>query len=217
MQEQGASTVELTSNVGDAQETQQLSPSDGVHGNDYFSLYELPSPVPTSKSLSPKVATPSRSHSRSPIQQKLPSSVEIIEPKTAEDYLTMGIEAHLIESPEALSQSAEFFEISAKLNGGTPFGMLMWGLCLRHGWGVPIDERKGFIWLRRACEIAVGDLEGLQIPSARERSSPERLPAITQGVLTEVKAELVLAIYEVGQCFFQGWGVTRDRKLGFVS
>jgi hypothetical protein len=28
---------------------------------------------------------------------------------------------------------------------------------------------------------------------------------------------LVLAIYEVGQCFFQGWGVKKDQKMAVVS
>jgi len=27
----------------------------------------------------------------------------------------------------------------------------------------------------------------------------------------------VLAIYEVGQCFFQGWGVSKDQKMAVVS
>ena len=29
--------------------------------------------------------------------------------------------------------------------------------------------------------------------------------------------ELVLAVYEVGQCFFQGWGVPKDKAMGVVS
>ena len=33
----------------------------------------------------------------------------------------------------------------------------------------------------------------------------------------KVQAELVLAIYEVGQCFFHGWGVSKDQKMGVVS
>ena len=37
--------------------------------------------------------------------------------------------------------------------------MLMWGLTLRHGWGVPPNEEKGFKWLRKAAEDAVADLE----------------------------------------------------------
>jgi hypothetical protein len=37
--------------------------------------------------------------------------------------------------------------------------MLMWGLTLRHGWGVQKDEKRAYVWLRRAAECAVGDLE----------------------------------------------------------
>ena len=32
-----------------------------------------------------------------------------------------------------------------------------------------------------------------------------------------VQTELVLAIYEVGQCFFQGWGVPKDQKMAVVE
>jgi TPR repeat protein len=38
-------------------------------------------------------------------------------------------------------------------------GMLMWGLTLRHGWGVQKDENRGFVWIRKAAEAAVGNLE----------------------------------------------------------
>ncbi|KAI0079077.1 HCP-like protein [Panus rudis PR-1116 ss-1] len=75
--------------------------------------------------------------------------------------------------------------------------MLMWGLALRHGWGVEKSEEKGFKWLKKAAECAVGDLE-----SARK------------GGLGDVKDELVLAIYEVGQSFYRGWGVEKDKKMG---
>jgi len=119
------------------------------------------------------------------------------------------------ESPDSLPQSAKFFEISANLDGGTPFGMLMWGLCLRHGWGVPKDEKQGFIWLRQACEIAVGEFEELQGQPPGEKNSSNKMSTAADGALKGAKAELVLAIYEVGQCFFQGWGVNRDRSMGF--
>ena len=32
-----------------------------------------------------------------------------------------------------------------------------------------------------------------------------------------VQSELVLAIYEVGQSFFRGWGVEKDKKMAVVS
>ena len=31
-----------------------------------------------------------------------------------------------------------------------------------------------------------------------------------------VRGELVLAIYEVGQCFFRGWGVKKDAAMALV-
>ncbi|KDQ54993.1 hypothetical protein JAAARDRAFT_134790 [Jaapia argillacea MUCL 33604] len=73
----------------------------------------------------------------------------------------------------------------------------MWGLTLRHGWGCEKNEKSGFNWLRKAAEIAVDDLETMRDGS--EKSA--------------IKSELVVAIYEVGQCFFQGWGVPKDQKM----
>ena len=87
--------------------------------------------------------------------------------------------------------------------------MLMWGLTLRHGWGVEIDEKKAFIWLRRACEISLGDLENL---NKKEKSSSKD-KKLGDGIRTE----LVMAIYEVGQSFFQGWGVKKDKAMAVVS
>ncbi|KAI0320145.1 HCP-like protein [Amylostereum chailletii] len=99
------------------------------------------------------------------------------------------------------------------MDGGSGFGMLMWGLTLRHGWGCVADAKQGFAWLRRAAEAAVGDLEGL-------RNQMGMLGAgggTEGGDKSAVKAELVLAIYEVGQCFLQGWGVKKDPKMAVVS
>jgi TPR repeat protein len=125
----------------------------------------------------------------------------------------LGIQKHLHDSPASLAQSASYFEASATLNGGCGFGMLMWGLTLRHGWGVQSDAQQGFAWLKRACELAVGDLEGLEMTNQR---SINKLSQMKGKLRQEVKTELTLAIYEVGQCFFQGWGVPRDRVMGFV-
>jgi len=106
----------------------------------------------------------------------------------------MGITYH---ERDQLALSAHCFEQSATLNGGCGFGMLMWGLSLRHGWGVKRDEKIGFAWVRQAADAAVGDLEG----------------AVNGVEVDAVKNELVLAIFEVGQCYSKGWGVKEDKKL----
>lgn len=116
--------------------------------------------------------------------------------RTSQEYLQLGIQHH---ETNQLKESAACFEKSATQDGGCGVGMLMWGLTLRHGWGCEKNERLGFKWLRRAAESAVADLE-----NARKGGSLD---------VSAVKSELVLAIYEVGQCFFQGWGVPKDQKM----
>jgi len=110
----------------------------------------------------------------------------------------MGITYH---EHDQLAASAHCFERSATLNGGCGFGMIMWGLTLRHGWGVKRDEKFGFAWVRQAADAAVGDLEA----------------AVNDGAVdvNVDKDELVLAIFEVGQCYSKGWGVKEDKKLAF--
>lgn len=122
------------------------------------------------------------------------------------DCLHLGIEQH---EKGTLERAAYYFERAATLNGGVGSGMLLWGLSLRHGWGVHADPARGFRWIQRAAESVVGDLSGI----------------VSRGVLTEdeheaatsaARHDLVLAIYELGMCFRQGWGIKKDRKLALM-
>ena len=119
-------------------------------------------------------------------------------PQTPHEFLALGILHH---EANRLQESAYCFERAATEHGGCGVGMLMWGLSLRHGWGTEKDEREAFGWLRKAADAAVTDLE-------RAKEKGER---------NAVKSELVLAIYEVGQCFFHGWGVETDKRMAVVS
>lgn len=116
--------------------------------------------------------------------------------QTPLDCLQLGIQYH---QANRLELSATYFEKSAKERGGCGVGMLMWGLALRHGWGCEKNEARGFKWLAKAAESATEDLE-----KARQGNGMDP---------NTVKQELVIAIYEVGQCFFQGWGVRKDQKM----
>ncbi|KAL5490089.1 hypothetical protein ACEPAI_4922 [Sanghuangporus weigelae] len=166
------------------------SPSTTTHF-DQFKIAEVSNNAPSVSSPSPSGLTSpgkkGKSHS-SAKHDDLPA-----DPKTADDYLALGIAHH---EADRLKESAECFEKSATLEGASGAGMLMWGLSLRHGWGVPKDEPRAFKWLKRAAEHAVVDLQ--QGRDGRDA----------------VKKELVLAVYEVGQCFFQGWGVPKDKAMG---
>jgi hypothetical protein len=165
-----------------------------------YSYYQLDSPTrsPTMDTLQ----VPPSPHAPPPINPpplaSPASKNDPQQPALADQLLQQGIQHH---EANRLREAAIAFERSATTPGGSGVGMLMWGLTLRHGWGCPKNESLGFSWLRRAAEAAVGDLE-------RARA----------GVDTNaVRGELVLAIYEVGQCFLQGWGVKKDHKMAVVS
>lgn len=205
-----------------------LRPASPVSLYSHYSYYPMDSPIaspttpvapstssdsPCTTHLSPNYSpsrldksppTPASQNTKSPptpVSQhaKPPSAPQpnLENPQTAQDYLQLGIVHH---EANRLTESAACFEKSATINGGCGVGMLMWGLAQRHGWGCPQSEAAGFRWLRRAAEVAVEDLE-----KARAGSDSGA-----------VKSELVLAIYEVGQSFFRGWGVEKDKKMAVV-
>lgn len=175
-----------------------------LYSNSY-SFYQLDSAVPSPTFQSPR-STPDVSPATS-----RPASDE---PQTPEEFLQLGIQYH---EANQLRDSAVCFEKSAKEQGGCSVGMLMWGLTLRHGWGCEKNEKGGFKWLTKAAESAVEDLEkarkGLDVGGVRVSC-----PLLVCRQLPHVhwQEELVLAIYEVGQCFFQGWGVAKDQKMAVV-
>lgn len=177
------------------------SPTSSLYSK--FSYYELDSPSssPTSDSLqvpaSPHTPAPPQ-RAASPLTPDPAPRDNSQQAELADQLLQEGIRHH---EANRLREAAIAFERSARTPGGSGVGMLMWGLTLRHGWGCPKDEILGFSWLRRAAEAAVGDLE-------RARAGLD---------MSAVRGELVLAIYEVGQCFFQGWGVKKDQKMAVVS
>ncbi|PBL01859.1 HCP-like protein [Armillaria gallica] len=158
-----------------------------------YSFYQLDnaSSSPSSPHFPPGAQSQPNVVSQPTTQSPLPA---LNAPTTQTDYLQLGITHH---EANRLTESASCFEKSATLDGGCGVGMLMWGLTLRHGWGCPKNEKTGFSWLRKAAELALGELEQQRGMSGKE----------------EVKSELVLAIYEVGQCFFHGWGVVKDQKM----
>ncbi|KAH9939005.1 HCP-like protein [Epithele typhae] len=166
--------------------TQRVVSASSVYSD--YSYYELPA-TPTGGSYPVSAPSPRTSHANAK-----PQSDALANPQTPQDFLQLGIKAHLENRLEA---SAQAFERSATLDGGCGVGMLMWGLAQRHGWGCVQDEARGFAWLRRAAELAVGDLE-------KEGK---------EGDMGAVRSELVLAIYEVGQSFFRGWGVQKDKEM----
>lgn len=132
--------------------------------------------------------------------------------QTAQDYLQAGIEAH---ERGDLERSAGLFERAAREDGGCGAGMLMWGLSLRHGWGCQVNESRAFKWLQKAAESVIEDLDSSLKSSTHPPKSKINGLSVQQRNESDVvaKSELVLAIYELGQCFMRGWGCKKDKQL----
>ncbi|KAI9490597.1 hypothetical protein BDB00DRAFT_916104 [Zychaea mexicana] len=114
-------------------------------------------------------------------------------------HVQKGIEYHELG---ALEQATHQFRIAAK--EGSPIGMLLYGLSLRHGWGCRANSTLAFQYLQKAAEHAV---DGLQ----KSSEGKTKMDALLQSR----KGELVLAIYELGVSFDQGWGTARSRETAF--
>ncbi|KAF8350298.1 HCP-like protein [Amanita rubescens] len=176
-----------------------LSPAASLYSSYSYYPFDGSLSRSTSSSPAPSPAVQQQHINAGPQNTRAPESINDLSsqgPQTPQEYLQLGIQCH---EANKLEDSARHFEKSANENGGCGIGMLMWGLTLRHGWGCPKDEKRGFKWLRQAAENAVDDLENARIGSSLDPQA--------------IQTELVLAIYEVGQCFFQGWGVPKDQKM----
>ncbi|KAL7275131.1 hypothetical protein RUND412_001950 [Rhizina undulata] len=122
-----------------------------------------------------------------------PKSMSILT-KTDDERIQEAIRLH--EAGE-LSKSAEIFSQLADPNGpNNPLSQVLYGLALRHGWGVEEDLEKAMIYLRAAAQNSAAVEEAALRAGMKKGGS--------------AKGELVLAIFELGNCFRQGWGVEKD-------
>ncbi|PWW79191.1 HCP-like protein [Tuber magnatum] len=96
-----------------------------------------------------------------------------------------------------LGKSTAIFGRLADPKGpNNPLSQVLYGLALRHGWGIEPDLPRALTYLQSA---------------ARNSAAVEEL-ALKAGMAKGggAKGELVLAIFELGNCFRHGWGVQKD-------
>ena len=96
-----------------------------------------------------------------------------------------------------LSLSTAMFGRLGDPNGqNNALAQVLYGLALRHGWGVEQEPEKAIKYLSLAASNS----------AAVEQAALES--GIKKG--GAAKGELVLAIYELANCFRHGWGVKKD-------
>ncbi|GES58619.1 HCP-like protein [Aspergillus terreus] len=96
-----------------------------------------------------------------------------------------------------LEKSTDMFRRLADPDGANnALSQVLYGLALRHGWGCPQDSAKAVTYLSAAAANSAS-IESQALQAGMKKGGA-------------AKGELVLAIFELGNCFRNGWGVAKD-------
>ncbi|TAQ83329.1 hypothetical protein B7494_g8350 [Chlorociboria aeruginascens] len=118
----------------------------------------------------------------------------VVSSKQLDDNIQEAIRLH--EAGE-LETSTHMFGRLADPNGeNNALSQVLYGLALRHGWGCTPDPAKAVTYLSAAASNAAS-IEELALQAGMKKGGA-------------AKGELVLAIFELANCFRHGWGVEKD-------
>jgi TPR repeat protein len=126
----------------------------------------------------------SRSRSRSPS----------VSDKRGDENIQEAIRLH--EIGELGLSTAMFGRLGDPKGQNNALAQVLYGLALRHGWGVPQEPEKAIHYLSLAASNSAA-IEKAALESGLKKGGA-------------AKGELVLAIYELANCFRHGWGVKKD-------
>ncbi|KAL1879579.1 ATP synthase F(0) complex subunit B1, mitochondrial [Paecilomyces lecythidis] len=107
------------------------------------------------------------------------------------------LEAIRLHESGDLARSTQMFGTLADPNGANnALSQVLYGLALRHGWGCEPDPAKAVTYLSAAASNSAS-IEAQALEAGMKKGGA-------------AKGELVLAIFELANCFRNGWGVTKD-------
>jgi len=112
----------------------------------------------------------------------------------AEENIQEAIRLH--ESGELALSTEMFGRLSDPKEANNALAQVLYGLALRHGWGVPVEPEKAIHYLSLAASNSAS-VEKAALESGMTRGG-------------DAKGELVLAMFELANCFRYGWGVKKD-------
>jgi TPR repeat protein len=146
----------------------------------------LPTAEMSQMSINPADAgSQQRSHSRS-------RSIRSISDVESDENIQEAIRLH--EAGE-LTKATEMFGRLAET--GNVLSQVLYGLSLRHGWGCTPDTARAVTYLSAAAANSAS-IESEALASGMKKGGA-------------AKGELVLAIFELANCFRNGWGVGVDK------
>uniref|UniRef100_A0A060SXC1 ARAD1A08184p n=1 Tax=Blastobotrys adeninivorans TaxID=409370 RepID=A0A060SXC1_BLAAD len=147
-----------------------------------------------------------RSHSQNPPP---PDDVlnKMFKDMTLEEHVTVGIYMH---ERGDLREASYHWQYSAFKGDAT--AMLLYGLALRHGWGMRQNATEAVKWLRKAMESSLGDSAA---PTAG--GLPSIIPSDDNQGSKIKKAHIGLALYELGMSYLHSWGTEKDEDMALRS
>lgn len=157
--------------------------------------------------LSPTSASPLGDLQAMPREQTA-KTISLTFSQSTDDRLQQAINLH--EAGNLEKSALLFEELADPATINHPLAQVLCGLSYRHGWGVMANEERAFQYLRLAAgNSALVD----QIVSAGETTANIKPNPNNRSKKGIAKGELVLSIYELGNCFRYGWGTPRDPVL----
>ncbi|KAL7792992.1 hypothetical protein V8C37DRAFT_117649 [Trichoderma ceciliae] len=155
----------------------------------------------SANTIRPTMSVRSTASTAAPAPAPAPPPTPTAAEMTAEEHLAKGIECH---ENGSLNESTYHLRHAARLNH--PTAMLLYALACRHGWGMKPNQKEGVQWLRKAAEMASGEVaddEGMVKEGKRVNIAENKTH----------KAQFALSIYELGVSHMNGWGIEQDKAL----
>lgn len=111
-----------------------------------------------------------------------------------EDTIQEAIRLH--EAGDLERSTAIFGRLADPKGANNPLSQVLYGLALRHGWGIEVRPEEAIHYLSLAASNSAS-IESAALSSGYAKGG-------------DAKGELVLAIFELANCFRYAWGVKKD-------
>ncbi|KAE8444698.1 hypothetical protein EG329_014356 [Mollisiaceae sp. DMI_Dod_QoI] len=119
----------------------------------------------------------------------------VVSTKQTDDNIQEAIRLH--ETGDLVTSTSMFGRLADPNGENNALSQVLYGLALRHGWGCQPDPAEAVKYLSAAASNAAS-VEDLALQAGMKKGGA-------------AKGELVLAIFELANCFRHGWGVQVDK------
>ena len=136
---------------------------------------------------------------------------------TMEEHVLTGIQLH---ENGNLRESSYHWQYAAFKGDST--AMLLYGLALRHGWGIRKNATEAVKWLKNAMENSLqqngnnNNNNNISTEPGNRTSTISSLSSLENNKSLK-KAHIGLALYELGMSYLHSWGIEKDDEMALKS